>query len=56
MAAPPRQPFAGLDDAIRLQHLLDGISEQIGTPPLARYVHGATRLLLPESVDLECLG
>lgn len=54
--APPRQPFAGLDDAIHLQHLLDGIGQQLGSPPLARYVRGGTRLLIPASADLESLG
>lgn len=54
--APPRQPLAGLDDAIRLQHLLDGIGRQLGSPPLARYVHGGARLIIPASADLESLG
>lgn len=56
LGGAPRQPFAGLDEAIRLQSLLDGIGQQIGTPPLARYVRCAARLLIPKSADLESLG
>lgn len=56
LGTAPRQPFAGLDDAMRLQCLLDGIGAQIVTPPLARYVRGSTRLLIPASADLESLG
>lgn len=56
LGAPPRQPFADLDEAIRLQRLLDGIGAQIGTLPRARYVRGATRQLIPASADLESLG
>ncbi|UDM48808.1 Gfo/Idh/MocA family oxidoreductase [Cupriavidus sp. MP-37] len=54
--SPPRQPFAGLDDSIGLQRLLDGIGQQLGTPPLGRYVRGAARQLIPASADLESLG
>ncbi|NYT76951.1 Gfo/Idh/MocA family oxidoreductase [Alcaligenaceae bacterium] len=54
--APPRQPFAGLDDATDLQRLLDGIGLQLGTPPVGRYVRGGARLLIPASADLESLG
>lgn len=54
--AAPRQPFAGLDDAVGLQHLLDDIGQQLGSPPLGRYVRGGTRLLIPASADLESLG
>ena len=56
LGGAPRQPFADLDEAIRLQSLLDGIGQQIGTRPLARYVRGAERLLIPKSADLESLG
>ncbi|MBV8604793.1 MAG: Gfo/Idh/MocA family oxidoreductase [Pelomonas sp.] len=53
----PRQPFAGLDDAMRLQRLLDAISRCLAATPLfARYVRGAPRVLVPESADLERLG
>lgn len=56
LGGAPRQPFADLDEAVRLQSLLDGIGQQIGTPPLARYVRGAARVLIPKSADLESLG
>jgi len=52
----PRQPFASLDEAIRLQGLLDGIGAQLGGAPVARYVRGTPRLLIPASADLESLG
>lgn len=56
LGAPPRQPLAGLDDATRLQRLLDGIGQQLGSPLRARYVRGGARLLIPASADLESLG
>lgn len=56
LGGAPRQPLAGLDEAIRLQSLLDGIGQQIGMPQLARYVRGAARLIIPKSADLESLG
>lgn len=56
LGASPRQPFVSLDEAICLQSLLDDIGQQVGTPPIARYVRGAARLLIPRSADLESLG
>lgn len=56
LGASPRLPFASLDEAIRLQCLLDDIGQQLDTPPLARYLRGGDRLLIPKSADLESLG
>ncbi|MCY1563259.1 hypothetical protein D9M68_1007770 [compost metagenome] len=53
---PPRQAFAGLETAISLQRLLNELDTHAKTPPPARYVHGATRVLLAEDSDLESLG
>jgi hypothetical protein len=52
----PREPFAGLDTAMALQHLLNELDTRAQTPAPARYLHGETRVLLAEDSDLESLG
>lgn len=53
---PPDQPFADLETALGLQHLLNALEARAPTPPPSRYNHGATRALLAEDSDLESLG
>lgn len=53
---PPLQPFADLEVSMQLQRLLDAIGQQITVMPIARYVRGLERILIPENADLESLG
>ncbi|KND59167.1 hypothetical protein BVER_01197c [Candidatus Burkholderia verschuerenii] len=52
----PSQPFADIEDAARLQRLLDEITVGITDPLTATYQRGEQRILIAEDADLETLG
>ncbi|KJS75317.1 MAG: oxidoreductase [Pseudomonas sp. BICA1-14] len=53
---PPAEPFADLEQALVLQHLLNALEARALTPPPARYNLGVSRALLAEDSNLESLG
>ncbi|WP_413043859.1 Gfo/Idh/MocA family oxidoreductase [Pseudomonas sp. YJ42] len=53
---PPAPPFAGVEESVHLQRLLNELERRAQTPVPARYNHGPSRALLVEGSDLETLG